>query len=194
MNTSGADSTPTSAEREVKKRMGSGTFWATQGIKYATGVGIFYDVGKWAANSRRMKNDPTVKSVRLVSQNPEEKFFTTLKEFRFDGGGAFDFRGTKAYSLGGSEGTLANSNERASKGFVPTFELKGKVDVTLKLDWIFVKPARLTDPEDRRQSYLFAPRFGRTLKALNQSVEGGISDHAPLVVDLKLSEESPHAR
>jgi hypothetical protein len=106
----------------------------------------------------------------------------------------FDFRGTKAYSVGGNEETLANSNERASKGFVPTFELKGKVDVTLKLDWIFVKPARLTDPEDRGQSYLFAPRFGRTLKALNQSVEGGISDHSPLVVDLRLSEESPRAR
>ena len=194
MNTSGADSTPTSAEREVKKRMGSGAFWATQGVKYATGVGLFYDVAQWAVKSKRMKNDPTVKSVRLVSENPEEKFFTTMKEFRFDGGGAFDFRGTKAYSVGGSEGTLANSNERAPKGFVPTFELKGKVNVTLKLDWIFVKPARLTDPEDRRQSYLFAPRFGRTLKALNQSVEGGISDHSPLVVDLKLSEESPRAR
>ena len=31
---------------------------------------------------------------------------------------------------------------------------------------------------------LFAPRFGRTLKALNQSVGGHISDHNPIITDL----------
>jgi endonuclease/exonuclease/phosphatase family metal-dependent hydrolase len=44
MNTSGSDATPTSFQREVKKRLGSSSFWATQGIKYATGVGLIYDV------------------------------------------------------------------------------------------------------------------------------------------------------
>jgi endonuclease/exonuclease/phosphatase family metal-dependent hydrolase len=190
MNTSGTDTTPTSFQREVKKRMGSSSYWATKGIKYATGVGLLYDITLGAITKRRTWNDPTVKSVKFVSENPEEKFFTTLKEFRFADGGAFDFRGTKTFSVAGNAGTLSNSNQRASKGFVSTLELIGKVTVPLKLDWIFVKPASLTDPEDRNQPYLFAPRFGRTLKALNYSLKDRISDHSPLIVDLPLAKKT----
>ena len=185
MNTSGMDSAPTSMGREIKKRFGSSSFWATQGIKYATGVGLLYDVTLGFAKARRLKHDPTVKSVRFVSENPEHRFFTTLKDFRFDDGGSFDFRGSKEHSIGRSEATLSDSNERASKGFVSTLELKGKVTVELKLDWIFVKPAQLTHPDDRKQPYLMAPQFGRTLKALNYSLKDRISDHNPLIVDLR---------
>ena len=184
MNTSGTDSAPTSIDREIKKRFGSSSFWVTQGIKYATGVGLLYDITLGLANAQRLRRDPTVKSVRFISENPEERFFTTLKDFRFDDGGAFDFRGSKEHSIGRSEETLSDSNERASKGFVSTLELKGKITVELKLDWIFVKPAQLTDPDDRQQSYMMAPRFGRTLKALNYSLKNRISDHNPLIVDL----------
>jgi len=129
-----------------------------------------------------------VKSVKFVSENPEENFFTTLKEFRFKDGGAFDFRGAKQYSIGASEETLSDSNERASKGFVSTLELQGKITIQLKLDWIFVKPPNLTKPDDRQQTYLFAPQFGRTLKALNHSLKDRISDHSPLIADLPFSE------
>lgn len=38
-----------------------------------------------------------------------------------------------------------------------------------KIDGIFVKPARRTDPDDLAGGYLFAPLFGRTLKAMNQA-------------------------
>jgi hypothetical protein len=191
MNTSGSDSTPTSFQREVKKRLGSKSFWATQGIKYVTGVGFLYDLTLGAVKVRRTWSDPTVKSVRFVSENPEEKFFSTLKDFRFADGNAFDFRGAKQYSVGGSEETLSDSNERASKGFVSTLELRGKINIQLKLDWIFVKPANLSDPGDRDQSYVFAPRFGRTLKALNYALKDRISDHNPMIVDLPLGEASP---
>jgi endonuclease/exonuclease/phosphatase family metal-dependent hydrolase len=44
MNTSGTDAAPTSFENEIKKRLGSSSFWITQGVKYATGVGLLYDV------------------------------------------------------------------------------------------------------------------------------------------------------
>ena len=186
MNTSGTDSVPTSFEREVKKRLGSSSFWVQKGIKYATGVGLLYDVTLGLVKTQRMKHDPTVKSIRFVSENPEEKFFTTLKEFRFQDDGAFDFRGSKQFSVGGSEETLSDSNERASKGFASTLELEGKIDIELKLDWIFVKPARLTDPDDTKQPYIMAPQFGRTLKALNYSLKDRISDHNPLIVDLRL--------
>jgi hypothetical protein len=99
----------------------------------------------------------------------------------------FDFRGSKEHSTGASGETLSDSNERGSKGFVSTLELKGKFDVEMKLDWIFVKPLQLTDPDDRDQPYTFAPHFGRTLKTLNHSLKDGISDHNPLIVDLPLT-------
>ena len=187
MNTSGTDSAPTSFEREVKKRLGSTSFWATQGIKYATGVGLVYDLTLGLVKMQRLKNDPTVKSVRFVSENPEEKFFSTLKDFRFSDGGVFDFRGAKEYSTAGRAQTLSDSNERAGKGFVSTLELEGRITVELKLDWIFVKPIGLTDPDDRKQPYTFAPQFGRTLKGLNYSLKDRISDHNPLIVDLPLT-------
>lgn len=186
MNTSGGDSTPTSFQREVKKRLGSTKFWATQGIKYATGVGLLYDITVGLVKLQRTRNDPTVKSLKFVSENPEEKFFDTLKDFRFIDGGVFDFRGSKRHSIGASGETLSDSNERGSKGFVSTLELKGKFNIEMKLDWIFVKPLQLTDPNDREQPYNFAPQFGRTLKPLNYSLKDRISDHNPLIVDLPL--------
>jgi endonuclease/exonuclease/phosphatase family metal-dependent hydrolase len=186
MNTSGSDSTPTSFQREIKKRLGNGSFWVTQGIKYATGVGLIYDITVGAVKMQRTRRDPTVKSVKFVSENPEEKFFSTLKDFRFVDRGAFDFRGAKDYSVGASGETLSDSNERASKGFVSTLELNGKISVALKLDWIFVKPVGLTDPNDRNQPFNFAPQFGRTLKSLNYALKDRISDHNPLIVDLPL--------
>lgn len=186
MNTSGSDSTPTSFQREVKKRLGSSQFWVTQGIKYATGVGLLYDLTIGAVKMQRMRKDPTVKSVKFVSENPEEKFFSTLKDFRFADGGAFDFRGSKLHSVGASGETFSDSNERASKGFVSTTELSGKISVALKLDWIFVKPVGLTDPDDDDQPFRFAPQFGRTLKTLNYALKDRISDHNALIVDLPL--------
>ncbi len=184
MNTSGSDATPTSFQREVKKRLGSTSFWATQGIKYATGVGLLYDVTVGFVKLQRTRNDPTVKSIKFVSENPEEKFFNTLKDFRFMDRGVFDFRGSRLYSTGASSETLSDSNERGSKGFVSTFELDGKFSVDMKLDWIFVKPLQLTDPSDREQPYVVAPQFGRTLKTLNRSLKDRISDHNPIIADL----------
>jgi hypothetical protein len=189
MNTSGTDSTPTSFQRDVKKRLGSSSFWATKGIKYATGAGLLYDVTFGLLKAQRINSDPTVKSIKVISENPEEKFFTTLKEFRFADGGAFDFRGAKQRSVGGSEETLSDSNERAAKGFVSTLELQAKkITIHLKLDWIFVRPPKLSKPGDLQQSFLLAPQFGRTLKALNHSLKDRISDHSPQIVDLPFSE------
>jgi endonuclease/exonuclease/phosphatase family metal-dependent hydrolase len=186
MNTSGGDARPTSFQREVKRRLGSTSFWATQGIKYATGVGLIYDITVGLVKMQRTRKDPTVKSVKFVSENPEERFFSTLKDFRFTDGGAFDFRGSKEHSIGSSGETLSDSNERGNKGFVSTLELNGKFNVEMKLDWFFVKPVGLTEPDDREQPHVFAPQFGRTLKALNYSLKDRISDHNPIIVDLPL--------
>jgi hypothetical protein len=147
---------------------------------------LFYDLTIGLVKMQRTKNDPTVRSIKFISENPEEKFFDTLKDFRFADGNAFDFRGSKIHATGGSEETLSDSNERGAKGFVSTLELEGKFDIELKLDWIFIKPMELKDPDERDQPYVFAPQFGRTLKTLNYSLNDRISDHNPLIVDLAL--------
>ena len=114
----------------------------------------------------------------------------TLEHFRFADGGAFDFRGEGRRAWKTRSGKLADSNERAEKGFVPTEELEktyGPVG-EYKLDWIFVKPANLTDPYDHHGSYRFAPHLGRTMRRLNHAVPGDISDHSPILVDLPFEE------
>jgi hypothetical protein len=95
----------------------------------------------------RSVDDPTEKSIPIMGTNPEAKFFTTLEDFRFDDGGRFDFSGETERSSNGRSGKLSNSNERAEKGFLPTNELGQKFGPIgqFKLDWIFVKPAKLSD-------------------------------------------------
>ena len=190
MNTSGYDSTPTSVRRELKKRFGSASFWAEEGIKAATGLGLVLDIGMGLLKSQRVLDDPTVRDVPVVAPNPEGKFFEMLEDFRFSDGGAFDLRGEPARAIDGQARTLADANERDEKGFVQTFEMSRTIgpEGKRKLDWIFVKPGALKDPRKDDQPFRFAPHYGRTLKELNRSIPDRISDHHPILVDLPFTE------
>ncbi|HZI19866.1 MAG TPA: endonuclease/exonuclease/phosphatase family protein [Pyrinomonadaceae bacterium] len=191
MNTSTRDDTPTSLAREFKKRLGSRKFWAEQLVKHTTGFTLPFGFVRGGINHYRKQGDPTVRHVPFVAANPEAKFFTELKEFRFADGGAFDFRGDEDRSSG-TAGTLSNSNERGGKGFATTYEVERAIGFVgkFKLDWIFVKPpvSPAGEPGAGSQTYRFAPHFGRTLKELNFSFPDRISDHSPLLVDLPLEE------
>ena len=145
----------------MTKRLGSKSFWIHRGIGYALGVGIIKDVLIGGVKFVRNQADPTVKHVPIVAPNPAAGFFETLKDFRFSDGGAFDFRGEPGRSIGDSSETLGNSNERGSKGFVTTFEVERKVASIgkFKLDWFFVKPPALTDPNKKDQPHLFRSTF-----------------------------------
>lgn len=102
--------------------------------------------------------------------------------------GAFDFRGEPQRNLHEKGRTLANSNQRAFKGFEPTFTLKrdfGGPVGRYKLDWFFVKPFIAT-PRGDGMSYEFAPHFPMTMRDLNKGVPDGVSGHAPISVDLPL--------
>lgn len=190
MNTSSSDSTPTSLRRELVKRFGKPGFWIRKGIGYALGFGIYEDTVLDGLIFWRKNSDPTVRHVPFLMPNSERKFFTTLRSFRFSDGGAFDFRGDENRSYGDKARTLANSNERGGKGFVNTFQVKRPIKFVgkHKLDWIFVKPFDLKNPNDERGSYRFAPHFGRTLEEVNEVVPDRISDHRPMTVDLPLGE------
>jgi endonuclease/exonuclease/phosphatase family metal-dependent hydrolase len=187
MNTTGQDGSVTTIQSAVLKKINSPSFWATQGVKYATGVGFVMDAASFGFKTTKFQGDPTSSGVPLLAANPEQGFFKELQKYRFDDGTRIDFRGDAGLSLSGRDGTLGNSNERASKGFVTTFSLprtlgeKGK----FRLDWIFVK-AYLKDDPGATDSYRFAPSFARTMDKTNQALNQPLSDHAAISVDLPI--------
>ncbi len=189
MNTSTQDATPVSAERLLKNRLGSKSFWIKQGLGILTGIKL-PSLLLGGVNAYRKQADPTVKSIPLVASNPEAEFFDDLKDFRFADGGAFDFRGEQARSVGGKDDPLANSNQRGDKGFITTYEVARTIGFVgrFKLDWIFVKPPGLAEPYDKEGPHRFAPHFARTLQSLNDALKDRISDHSPIMVDLPLNE------
>jgi endonuclease/exonuclease/phosphatase family metal-dependent hydrolase len=192
MNTSGSDSTPTSVENMLYKRYGDLDFWATKGIQL-TGVGLIYTGAKTARNLAgfEYRVDPTSANIPGASPNLERGFFSTLEKFRFADGKTIDFRGVETRTTNGTEGTLADSNQRQSMGFTPTYVTEliwGNVGVArFKLDWIFVKDT-IKEPRDTSGSYVFAPHFPRTLADLNNCLPEPISDHSPITVDLPFRE------
>lgn len=190
MNTSGSDLTPTSIRREFMKRFGSPKFWVKQAANYALGLGMLEDFVITAVTFGRNHSDPTVKHIPYIAPNPEQKFFETIKKFRFSDGGAFDLRGDKGRSIGDKKKPFSNSNQRGKKGFVTTYQVKRPIMFIgkYKLDWIFIKPGGLSDPLDRKAPYRFAPHFGRTLTLISEAIEDRISDHRPILVDLPIGE------
>jgi endonuclease/exonuclease/phosphatase family metal-dependent hydrolase len=134
-------------------------------------------------------NDPTAPNVPVLAPNSERALFEDLREFRFKDGGGFAWNGQKWQSYQGRGGTLGGSNERARKGFAPTFfvgrtfhGLVGKY----KIDWFLVKtrhPASAAGEE-----FQLAPFYGRTYPEINTAPGKRISDHAPSTLDLPLME------
>jgi endonuclease/exonuclease/phosphatase family metal-dependent hydrolase len=185
LNTTGSDSSPTSIKKQIYQRLGSAEFWVTTGIKYATGYGLIYEAAKMSLNTLKNQDDPTARNIPFVGPNPEEHMFSMLEDFRFRDGLAFDFRGNKNRTINRTENTLANSNQRDSKGFATTYEFERALGIVgkMKLDWIFVK-AYMKNPRNNDESYRFAPQFARTLESLNYALPTRLSDHNPISVDL----------
>jgi endonuclease/exonuclease/phosphatase family metal-dependent hydrolase len=189
LNTTLDDTSPTDVRREIYRRVGSSEFWATTGLKYATGVGLLYDVVQGGVNFLKNQNDPTASHIPVVGPNPEAALFQLLERFRFADGTVFDFRGDKGRTVNRTEGTLANSNQRESKGFAATYEVNRTIGPAgkLKLDWILVKPY-IEDPRSSREPYRFAPHFSLTMEEINYCLRERLSDHNPISVDLPFQE------
>jgi endonuclease/exonuclease/phosphatase family metal-dependent hydrolase len=195
MNTTGSDATPTSIENMLYKRYGSVDFWTTKGVQWTTGVGMLYGGTKTALKVTGIQYtiDPTSANIPGASANLERGLFTSLEKFRFADGKAFDFRGVPERTVNRTSGTLADSNQRQSGGFTPTFAVDltfGKVRLAkFKLDWFFMK-SDSEQPRGNKGSYLFAPAFPRTLVDLNNCPPEPISDHSPMTVDLPFKDAS----
>jgi endonuclease/exonuclease/phosphatase family metal-dependent hydrolase len=187
LNTSGTDGTPTTIRREILNRVKNYEFWVTQALKWGTPAALPLAV---LTPVKYFKNylDPTSMHLPIAGANKEALLFRHVERFRFVDRQAFDFRGETAHNLHQKEGTLANSNQRAGKGFEPTFTLKrdfGGLVGRYKLDWFLVKPY-IPRPRGEGMSHEFAPHFPQTMRDLNNAVPEGVSDHAPLTVDLPL--------
>jgi endonuclease/exonuclease/phosphatase family metal-dependent hydrolase len=192
MNTSGGDATPTSIENMLYKRYGDLDFWTTKGIQL-TGVGLIYTGAKTVRNVAgfEYRVDPTSANIPGVSPNLERGFFSDLEKFRFADGKAIDFRGVETRTINGTAGTLADSDQRQSMGFTPTYApelIWGRMRVArFRLDWFFVK-SNMKQPRDPKGPFAFAPHFPRTLTDLDNCTPEPISDHSPITVDLPFNE------
>jgi endonuclease/exonuclease/phosphatase family metal-dependent hydrolase len=180
LNTTGHDAAPTSIRLEISKRLKNPDFWIRQILfRFASPTAI-PEALLLPTNYFKNFYDPTARDVPLFASNREAGLFRALERFRFRDGYAFDFRGGK---------TLANSNERALKGFKPTFEFErdyGGLMGAFKLDWFLIKPF-VRSPRERKGSTYFAPVRAHTLSEMNRAIpDRRISDHAPIVVDLRL--------
>lgn len=195
LNTTSRTNTPTSLQNEIMSRVTDYQFWIGQTISWFHPLGI-YQHALMPVRYFHGYNDPTALHVPVLWNNKERPLFRTVEKFRFADGRTFDFRGESERTLNGKAGTLADSNERSRKGFVPTYAFArdyGGVVGQFKLDWIFVKPY-IEDPRRQGQPWLLAPVFPQTMRELNQSVPDRISDHPPLTVDLLLTEAEPATR
>ena len=195
LNTTSKTNTPTSLRNEIMSRVTDYQFWIGQTISYFHPLGVFKHA-LLPIHYFHGYNDPTAFHLPILWNNRERQLFKTVEGFRFADARAFDFRGEPERTAGGRSRTLADSNERAGKGFVPTYAFArdyGGLVGRFKLDWIFVKPF-IQNPRRKGQSYWFAPQFPKTMRELNESVEDRISDHPPMTVDLPLTENAGDPR
>ncbi len=182
---------PSCSPTPILKRVKNYEFWVTQSLKWGTPASIPLAA---VTPVRHFKNylDPTSIHLPVVGNNKEAILFRHVERFRFADQNAFDFRGERERNSQDKEGTLANSNQRALKGFTPTFTLArdfGGLVGRYKLDWFFVKPF-IPQPRGAGMSYEFAPHFPLTMRDLNNAVPDGVSDHAPITVDLPIGDPS----
>lgn len=189
-NSAPVDLSPTSVKRMVTRNLKEPTNWLGASVNYLTPIGLLLNTTRGVSNATKNLQNPLAMHVPVVAPNHVKKMFTRIEEFRFDDGGAFDFRGDPEHSVNGKSGKLANANQRDFKGFKTSFKVRrviAKVIGTFRLDWIFVK-SFLKDSSELNGPYMFAPHYGETLSELNSSLYEKISDHDPNVVDLPFLE------
>lgn len=142
-------------------------------------------------NGYKNHRNPLAVDIPVILPNKSKELFNVVRDFRFNDGGAFDFRGDRKRSTYWARGNLANSNQRHPiKGYTYTFEVPRPIGPLgrERLDWIFVK-SFLTKPSSRRGSYQLAPHFGETLNLLNVTASEAYSDHHPITVLLPLEDQ-----
>ena len=188
-NAAPEDLSPTSASRVAEREVKNPENWASAATSILLPQALLINATRFIGKFTKNYHDPLAANVPVIAPNPLKSLFDRIENFRFEDGGAFDFRGDKERSVNAKEGPLANANQRGLKGFKTSWSVKRPILLMGKyrLDWIFVK-SYLKDPNNRAGSYRFAPHFGETLEEMNTSLKTPISDHHPNVVDIPFEE------
>ncbi len=180
LNTMGHNQAPTSVKKIILEHLTDYRFWVRELILRLNPLGV-YNYLLYPLNYFKNYHDPTALNFYFLLPNHEKPLFNDVRDFRFDDGAGFDFEGNKARSFRRKGRTLSDSSQRAWKGFSTTFAFNRPLFHVVghyQLDWFFVKAAGTSS---------FIPYFGRTLREVDEAVEGRISDHYPITVDLPLS-------
>jgi len=186
-NSSRYDLSPTSLPRVISRGARNPNVWIFGGVNLLFPAQAIYNTGRTAFNGIKNLYNPLASHNPVIAPNKTAEMFEMVEDYRFSDGGKFDFRGTPERSISGSDALLANSNEKALKGYRPTFSVNRPIGPfgRHRLDWIFVKSNHLTD---QSESFRFAPHFGETITAFEKPMKSRLSDHRPSVVDLPLGE------
>ncbi len=186
-NSTRYDVRPTSLPRFTSALSRSPNFWIWGGVNLLAPAQAMLNTLRTVLNELKNLHNPLAFNNPLVFPNSAYELFSTIEAFRFDDGGRFDFRGERSRSINQRSARLANSNEKAFKGYRTTFAVKRPIGPfgRERLDWIFVKSGCYTDSNP---SYQLAPHFGETLDAFHDPLPHALSDHRPCVVHLPLHE------
>ncbi|KAA3606947.1 MAG: hypothetical protein D8M57_17175 [Candidatus Scalindua sp. AMX11] len=186
-NSAPVDLSPTSIPRAAKRQLKRPSTWFS-----LTPYGFAIKTSSGILNFTKNLNNPLATSMPIIAPNPVKSMFDRIENFRFDDGGAFDFRGDTERTVNGKKGKLANSNQRDIKAFKTTYSVVRPLIMVIgkyRLDWVFVK-SNLTDPLNSDGPYRLSPHYGETLTELNNNLSEKISDHDPNVVDIPFLEPS----
>lgn len=173
----------TSLSKIVSRTVSDPQNLAKAAITYFNPYALIVNTSSVTVGHVRKHRDPTVVSIPIILRNKARKLFTIIKKQKFIDGNQFDFEGDDELSYQKQDGKLSNSNQRAKKGFVETYQFNRALGIGyFKIDWIFVKS--LPGLGNTKHYY---PAFGRTLKDLNHSYKDGkLSDHSPVTVQVMI--------
>ncbi len=189
-NAAPGDISPTSLTRVLSRTAHDPTTWLSLGISYISPHGLIINSTRGVSNVTKNFNDPFARNIKVIAPNKLKTMFEPIRDFHFEDGTTFDFRGDPNRSVGNKDDLLANSNQRGLKGFKTSFRFKRPLGIVgkFRLDWIFVKSGLLYGNEDKSAPYKLAPHFGETMEELNTSLKEPLSDHHPSVVDIPFEE------
>lgn len=190
-NTLMSDGSPVRIHTIIKSKLSDPDYLIRSGVMYFTPVGWGVSLGRAGFDFIRKNSDPTVKNIPVILPNKERALFNNIKKSKFEDGYSFDFSGNPEKSVSfpqNAKKMLSVSNQRTVKGFVPTFRFEKHYKLLYyKLDWFFVK-AYSADNGKKYDSVKMSPHYGRTLYDMNYGFQTPLSDHAPITIDLPLTD------
>ena len=194
-NTAPSDVSSTSFQRILWRQLDTPSAFVSTAVNLAslvTGTVVPLYRERGVLNALKNFQAPLAHDVPLLFPNPVRGLFEQVRDFQFDDGTTFDFRGDPDRSINARGGLLANSNEKRFWGQRTTFRVKRPIGPIgrYRLDWMFVRSGLLRESTDKRGPYRLAPHFGETLAEFNEHLSQPLSDHRPIVVDLPLQDPS----